>query len=91
MCKANSNKAATISSYFSSRNNEAKMVEALDKIGPIVVTLNANILQYYSNGIVNEASCSTKINHAVVAVGYGTENGIDYFICKNSWGTSWGN
>merc|ERR1719446_1436118 len=55
---------------------------------PISVTGNAGQLQLYANGVVT-GSCSGQINHAVIAVGYGTD-GIDYFKIRNSWGTSWG-
>lgn len=44
----------------------------------------------YSGGIISDATCGTKINHGVLAVGYGYENGMEYYLVKNSWGTQWG-
>ena len=55
---------------------------------PVSVTVNAGQLQLYSNGVVT-GNCQGQINHAVIAVGYGSD-GLDYFKIRNSWGTGWG-
>tara|TARA_Y100000389_G_scaffold191790_1_gene218488 strand:- start:1718 stop:2686 length:969 start_codon:yes stop_codon:yes gene_type:complete len=60
---------------------------------PVSVAIQADtfIFQHYKSGVITESSCGTNLDHAVLVVGYGTENGIDYWLVKNSWGETWGN
>nr|XP_017207692.1 cathepsin S, ortholog 1 isoform X1 [Danio rerio] len=75
------------------RHNEAALQSAVANIGPVSVGINAKLLSFhrYRSGIYNDPKCSSAlINHAVLVVGYGSENGQDYWLVKNSWGTAWG-
>ena len=56
----------------------------------VTIEADKTVFQMYKSGIFDDVSCGTKLDHAVVAVGYGSENGKDYYIVRNSWGASWG-
>lgn len=59
--------------------------------GPVSAYINAYCIEDYSGGINMYDTCSTHTtNHAIQLNGWGTENGVDYWIGRNSWGTYWG-
>jgi KDEL-tailed cysteine endopeptidase len=72
------------------KKNEQDLENAV-AMGCVSVAIEANQLafQYYSSGILN-GTCGTSLDHGVLVVGYGTENGQEYWKVKNSWGTTWG-
>jgi len=60
---------------------------------PISISIDAesNYFGTYSSGVLSNAFlCGTTIDHAVAAVGYGNDGTNDYFLVRNSWGSSWG-
>lgn len=67
-------------------------LKAAIAVSPVSVTVEADrsVFQRYTGGILNSADCGTQLDHAITAVGYGNQNGQDYYIVRNSWGASWG-
>jgi len=95
VCKYNpNNRGACIKSYHDiPSGNEQALTAAIAAIGPISVAIDAShqSFQFYSGGVYYEPACSsTQLDHGVLAVGYGDDNGSAYYWVKNSWSASWG-
>merc|ERR1719499_2829177 len=69
--------------------HESKLKAAVSH-GPVGVGVHVvHKLQFYKGGIFS-GKCGTRLNHALLVVGYGEENGKKYWKLKNSWGKHWG-
>ena len=73
-------------------NNQVLLKDAISSQTPVSIALSADSIyfQHYSKGVLNSGSCYTELNHGVLIVGYGEENGEKYWLVKNSWGEDWG-
>ena len=65
-------------------------MQSLVQNGPTVVAVDANDWFDYDNGVFNGCSKDADLGHAVLAKGYGEENGNKYWTIQNSWGADWG-
>ncbi|XP_070051594.1 senescence-specific cysteine protease SAG39-like [Nicotiana tomentosiformis] len=92
-----SSPAVKISGYKVVEPSESALLQAVAN-QPISVGIAANReFHLYGSGVyvyksgIYDGSCYPQLNHAVTVIGYGTsEDGTNYWLIKNSWGTTWG-
>lgn len=74
--------------------NSVSQLKAALAQQPVAVVIEADkpVFQNYKSGILDDASCGTGQDHAVLLVGWGYDDGLqkDFWLVKNSWATTWG-
>lgn len=91
-CKSFTPVFTTKGTCYNVPTNELQLTYAVEN-QPVAVSIEADArsFQLYKSGVYTNTDCGTKLDHGVLAVGYGTTaDGQDYWIVKNSWSTGWG-
>ncbi|PPD68472.1 hypothetical protein GOBAR_DD34650 [Gossypium barbadense] len=86
------NKVATINEYQMVPENDEEALLKVVASQPVSVAIEGHgqDFRFYSGGVFT-GDCGNALSHAVTVVGYGTsEEGLNYWLAKNSWGETWG-
>ncbi|XP_019157411.1 PREDICTED: ervatamin-B-like [Ipomoea nil] len=92
------NSAATITGYQEVASGESALLAAVTyQPVSVILTHDGGMFQYYASnsgifsGNDGAGDCGSGFRHAMTIIGYGTsDDGMEYWLAKNSWGTGWG-
>lgn len=80
-----------VASYGETTGTSANLAQLAKQPLNVAVAAGNSVFRNFSSGVITEDDgCPRLIDHAIVAVGWGVENGVQYYIVRNSWGTGWG-
>lgn len=91
ICALNCAPVVQVTGFTDVPSSDEAALQAAVAQQPVSVAIEADqpAFQFYKSGVFTKA-CGTKLDHGVLVVGYGSENGSDFFLVKNSWGNTWG-
>ena len=88
---------ARVTNFINVLPHDADQLKVAVKLGPVAasITTSSKLFQFYKGGIISSHECSTEttpVDSAVTIVGYGHDHhlNMEYWLIKNSWGTTWG-
>jgi len=86
--------ASMVQSYFNVTSGDEDALKAAVYKVPVASAMDASLtsFQFYSGGVYDDGNCTQQIDHGIAVVGYGYNSTVDkdYWILKNTYGTSWG-
>mmetsp|Transcript_31035 Transcript_31035/g.47435 ORF Transcript_31035/g.47435 Transcript_31035/m.47435 type:complete len:323 (-) Transcript_31035:52-1020(-) len=87
-----SKKAGDVKTFVDVTPKSVDQFSAAIQEGPVAIAIEADkfVFQLYHQGVLDTPKCGTNLDHGVLAVGLGEENGTPYYLVKNSWGAQWG-
>jgi cathepsin L len=93
-CKTSCKGLVQVKSYVDvpSGDENALLAAASQRVVSVAIEADQSIFQFYSSGVIDDPSCfQGQLDHGVSLIGFGTsEEGKDYWLVRNSWGSSWG-
>ena len=76
---------------YATISGEEAMKQEIAQRGPIACDIAVpDALETYTGGIYCDDTGDMDVVHVVSVVGYGVEDGQNYWLVRNSWGTHWG-
>lgn len=94
-CRASDRSSGiVVKAYVNVTEGEGNLQDAV-VLGPVAVAVDASHpdFRFYVSGVYYQPACGNTpadLDHEVLVIGYGTYNGQDYWLIKNSWSTHWG-
>ena len=87
----NSGVNTTTYTWVTTQNIDAMKTALNGHVLSVAIEANKMSFQMYTGGVYNDPHCGTRLDHATNVVGWNTDaTAGDYWIMRNSWGTSWG-